>query len=38
MHALGHPAKVPDREGGILLIEALAERFPLRNNLFADGA
>lgn len=38
MHALVHPANVQDRDGGILLIEALAERFPLLKKLFADGA
>jgi transposase len=38
MHVLVHPAHVQDRDGGILLIDALAERFPLLKKLFADGA
>jgi transposase len=33
-----HPANVQDRDGGILLLTALAERFPLLVKLFADGA
>jgi len=38
LHALGHPANIQDRDGGILLLEALAARFPLLKQLFADGA
>jgi len=38
VHALVHPANVQDRDGGILLLSALAERFPLLAKLFADGA
>ena len=38
MHVLVHPANIQDRDGGILLLEALAERFPLLKKLFADGA
>ena len=38
MHALVHPANVQDRDGGILLLDALADRFPLLQKLFADGA
>jgi transposase len=38
LHAIVHSAKVQDREGGILLLRALADRFPLLVKLFADGA
>ena len=38
LHALVHPAHVQDRDGGILLLSALAERFPMLQKLFADGA
>ena len=38
LHALVHPANVQDRDGGILLLSALADRFPLLEKLFADGA
>ena len=38
LHALVHPANVQDRDGGILLLSALAARFPLLARLFADGA
>lgn len=38
MHALVPPANIQERDGGILLLEALAERFPLLKKLFADGA
>jgi transposase len=38
LHVLVHPANVQDRDGGILLLEALAERFPLLRKLFADAA
>ena len=38
MHVLVHPANVQDRDGGILLLASLADRFPLRRKLFADGA
>jgi transposase len=33
-----HPANVQDRDGGIQLLMALADRFPLLAKLFADGA
>ena len=33
-----HSANVQDRDGGILLLRALADRFPLLVKLFADGA
>ena len=38
LHALVHPANVQDRDGGIMLLSALADRFPLLAKLFADGA
>jgi transposase len=38
LHALVHPANVQDRDGGILLLSSLADRFPLLQKLFADGA
>src|ERR1051325_6174759 len=38
VHALVHPANIQDRDGGILLFTALADRFPLLAKLFADGA
>jgi transposase len=38
LHAIVHPANVQDRDGGIALLTALAERFPLLAKLFADGA
>jgi transposase len=38
LHALVHPANVQDRDGGILLLVSLADRFPLLQKLFADGA
>lgn len=38
VHAIVHPANIPDRDGGILLLSALGERFPLLAKLFADGA
>ena len=38
LHALVHPANVQDRDGGILVLDALADRFPLLKKLFADGA
>jgi transposase len=33
-----HPANVQDRDGGVLLLKGLADRFPLLVKLFADGA
>jgi transposase len=33
-----HPAHIQAREGGIELLTALAERFPLLAKLFVDGA
>ena len=38
LHALVHSAHIQDRDGGILLLSALGERFPLLAKLFADGA
>ena len=38
VHAIVHPANIQDRDGGILLLTALADRFPLLAKLFADGA
>lgn len=38
LHALVHPANVQDRDGGILLLTALGDRFPLLAKLFADAA
>jgi hypothetical protein len=38
VHARVPPANVQDRDGGILLLDALANRFPLLKKLFADGA
>lgn len=38
LHALVHRANLQDRDGGMLLLSALGERFPLLVKLFADGA
>jgi putative transposase len=38
MHAIVHAANIQDRDGGILLLSTLGERFPLLVKLFADGA
>jgi transposase len=38
LHAIVHPASIQDRDGGIQLLTALADRFPLLTKLFADGA
>lgn len=38
LQAIVHPANIQDRDGGIELLTALAERFPLLAKLFADGA
>jgi putative transposase len=38
LQAIVHPANTQDRDGGVELLTALAERFPLLANLFADGA
>jgi transposase len=38
MHAIVHAANVQDRDGGILLLSTLGERFPVLAKLFADGA
>ena len=38
LQAIVHPANVQDRDGGILLLTALVDRFPLLVKLFADGA
>ena len=38
LQAIVHSANIQDRDGGIQLLTALAERFPLLAKLFADGA
>ena len=38
LHAIVQPANIQDRDGGILLLTALAGRFPLLERLFADAA
>ena len=38
LYTIVHPAHIQDRDGGILLLTALGERFPLLVKLFADGA
>jgi hypothetical protein len=38
LHALVPPANVQERDGGILLLSSLADRFPLLRKLFAEGA
>ena len=38
LQAIVHPAHIQGREGGILLIMALADRFPLLPKLFAGAA
>jgi putative transposase len=38
LYAIVHPANTQDRDGGIALLTALADRFPLLAKLFADGA
>jgi transposase len=38
LHAIVHPANIQDRDGGIQLLTALADRFPLLAKLFAEGA
>jgi transposase len=38
LQAIVHPANIQDRDGGILLLTALADRLPLLVKLFADGA
>ena len=38
LYAIVHSANTQDRDGGIALLTALAERFPLLAKLFADGA
>ena len=38
LHAIVHPANIQDRDGGILLLTALADQFPLLAKLFADAA
>jgi len=35
--AVIHPADIQDRDGGVLVLEALFDRFPLLRKLFADG-
>ena len=37
-HALVQPANAQDRDGGIMVLAGLADRFPLLAKLFADGA
>ena len=36
--AVIHPAEIQDRDGGILVLEALFDRYPLLRKLFADAA
>jgi transposase len=38
LHAIIHPADIQDRDGGILLLSTLSNRFPCLEKLFADGA
>jgi putative transposase len=38
MHAIVHAANLQERDGGILLLSTLGERFPLLAKLVADGA
>ena len=38
IHAIVHAANIQDRDGGLLLLTARADRFPLLAKLFADGA
>jgi len=38
MHAVVHAANLQDRDGGLLLLSTLGERFPRLGKLFADGA
>ena len=38
LQAIVQPANIQDRDGGIALLTALAERFPRLAKLFADGA
>jgi transposase len=38
LQAIVHPATLQERDGGLALLPALAERFPLLAKLFADGA
>lgn len=38
LHALVHPADIQDRDGGILLLATLSNKFPCLAKLFADGA
>ena len=38
MHAIVHAANIQDRDGGILVLATLGERFPGLAKLFADGA
>ena len=38
LSAIVHPANLQDRDGGLLLLMALADRFPSLRKLFADAA
>lgn len=38
LHAIVQPANIQDRDGGLELLRALGEQFPLLAKLFADGA
>jgi transposase len=38
LQAIVHPANLQDRDGGVALLTALADRFPRLAKLFADGA
>jgi transposase len=37
LHAIVHPADIQDRDGGILVLRTLFDRFPFLKKLFADG-
>ena len=37
LHAVVHPADVPERDGGILLLATLFGLYPFLKKLFADG-
>jgi transposase len=37
MHGVVHPANIQDRDGGVLVLASLLNRFPLLRKLFADA-
>jgi len=37
VHAIVHPANIQDRDGGVLVVASLFDRFPLLRKLFADA-